>query len=403
MSTAKSQDHWKALALLLDVTAPEEPEEEESAGAAVTSEKTPELHSEQDVSGTAGDLPPEAAVAQDRPLPQEPSVPAEQPPRSRSGRRPSAARVEVGHWRGLAGELGIEVPFDEPEEVEQLVAAPDLDDESPPSGGEEPVQTLVSEQWAEVEVVEVDIIQPSVGTSPQPIEDAEPPWFPAGDLETEAQFDQLDADDQPPPAAPTGRVIPSLFDHLNFSIDTPGALDRIFDEQVDEDERQPIPAGFEEREAYCESDEDSDDSGDLASFDDEEDTDESEETIGASAPATTDAEERPRRRRRRRRRKKTTKEGELEATAVEAEEEVPPGEEFGETAAVDQDLDELSHDDDHPDEDDDDDLLVSGVQHRKIPTWDEAVSVVISANMDSRAKNPGSASRGRGRGRGRRS
>jgi hypothetical protein len=47
--------------------------------------------------------------------------------------------------------------------------------------------------------------------------------------------------------------------------------------------------------------------------------------------------------------------------------------------------------------------LVSGVQHRKIPTWDEAVSVVISANMDSRAKNPGSASRGRGRGRGRRS
>ncbi|TVS13443.1 MAG: hypothetical protein EA424_21445, partial [Planctomycetaceae bacterium] len=63
-------------------------------------------------------------------------------------------------------------------------------------------------------------------------------------------------------------------------------------------------------------------------------------------------------------------------------------------------------DDDHHDdvsEDDDDDLSGASVKHRKIPTWDEAVALVISNNMESRARNPGNGNRGRGRGRGRRS
>jgi hypothetical protein len=63
---------------------------------------------------------------------------------------------------------------------------------------------------------------------------------------------------------------------------------------------------------------------------------------------------------------------------------------------------DLHADDHHEDDEDDDDLLTLGVKHSKIPTWDEAVGVVISANMESRAKNPGNGPRGRGRGRGRR-
>jgi hypothetical protein len=39
--------------------------------------------------------------------------------------------------------------------------------------------------------------------------------------------------------------------------------------------------------------------------------------------------------------------------------------------------------------------------HKKIPTWDEAVGILIDANMATRANSP-DCDRGRGRGRGRR-
>jgi hypothetical protein len=38
--------------------------------------------------------------------------------------------------------------------------------------------------------------------------------------------------------------------------------------------------------------------------------------------------------------------------------------------------------------------------HKKIPTWDEAVGILIDANMAARANSP-DRDRGRGRGRGR--
>lgn len=64
---------------------------------------------------------------------------------------------------------------------------------------------------------------------------------------------------------------------------------------------------------------------------------------------------------------------------------------------------ELSHavlgdEDDHLDETDDDD--VGRPSHRGIPTWDEAVGIVITRNMEARAKNSGGQQRSRG-GRGR--
>lgn len=63
--------------------------------------------------------------------------------------------------------------------------------------------------------------------------------------------------------------------------------------------------------------------------------------------------------------------------------------------------DEDDADDDHPDLGDD-----GHHTHRGIPTWDEAVGMIISVNLESRQKNPHVSSghyrggRGRGRGRG---
>jgi ribonuclease E len=64
--------------------------------------------------------------------------------------------------------------------------------------------------------------------------------------------------------------------------------------------------------------------------------------------------------------------------------------------------------DDEPDEDlqavgmDDDDSGDGGSpSHKKIPTWEEAVNLLIDANMASRANSPDRGDRGRGRGRGR--
>jgi hypothetical protein len=62
--------------------------------------------------------------------------------------------------------------------------------------------------------------------------------------------------------------------------------------------------------------------------------------------------------------------------------------------------DALEHDDLGGDEEE-----IGGYpSHKKIPTWDEAVGVMIDANMASRASNPdrdrGRGGGGRGRGRG---
>jgi hypothetical protein len=72
------------------------------------------------------------------------------------------------------------------------------------------------------------------------------------------------------------------------------------------------------------------------------------------------------------------------------------------TAALPADHSE-SDDDDHDSDDEGRDFK----SHKSIPTWSEAIGVIIDANMESRAKNPatGGSSRGRGgwghRGRGR--
>jgi hypothetical protein len=49
----------------------------------------------------------------------------------------------------------------------------------------------------------------------------------------------------------------------------------------------------------------------------------------------------------------------------------------------------------------DDDEPRDEAEHRNIPSWDEAIGVIIAKNMEARQKNPnGYRSRGRPRGRG---
>lgn len=50
------------------------------------------------------------------------------------------------------------------------------------------------------------------------------------------------------------------------------------------------------------------------------------------------------------------------------------------------------------DEDHDDHEEIDMAEHRGIPTWHEAMAIVVGANMDARAKNPAGARGGRGRG-----
>jgi len=56
------------------------------------------------------------------------------------------------------------------------------------------------------------------------------------------------------------------------------------------------------------------------------------------------------------------------------------------------------------DEEDDDDDLDLKAHHRGIPTWDDAIGMIVNTNMESRARNPAGSSgprgrRGRGHGR----
>jgi hypothetical protein len=128
--------------------------------------------------------------------------------------------------------------------------------------------------------------------------------------------------------------------------------------------------------------------------------------------------ERPRRRRRRRKRRIPAREQEAADSsedplqqAAGADEELLEREEFGgeeELAGARGPVEggEAGHvaEDEPPGDLSDLDDDVERASHHGIPTWEEAVGVVIAANMEARAKNPGGSSRNRGgRGRGGRS
>jgi ribonuclease E len=120
-----------------------------------------------------------------------------------------------------------------------------------------------------------------------------------------------------------------------------------------------------------------------------------------------EGEDRPRKRRRRRgRRKGRRREGEPEPTA--GERTAAQRDELHTASEPEEDEEQPTYDvESDGAEPDDDESDIGKPSHRGIPHWEEAVGMIIAANMEARAKNPNASSaaprarRGRGRGRGR--
>ncbi len=405
MSDSKSQDHWKALALLLDVNAPADPEpsEEPAEENLIDSPSSEADHGDGEDRDTDGGLSPQAPITAEPTGNAEATEPPSTPKRpARSRPQPKPATVDTGHWRGLAGELGIEVPEEEPEpepEPEPDEPEPEVepvgdraDDDSVQSAAVMPWESQVSDPEPEVDVAAADVEFDDLASDDLASEDL-----------------ASDGADHGPPSTPVAAVrkTPSIFEDEDFSIDTPGALDRVFDDSWADDEPSAKPASSEQRDAFVafseeeDADEDAGEDADVKLLDGDEDS----ADAGGSAPDAAGSDEPRRRRRRRRRRKKTAGDGEDPQADKKAKGGSPEADqEAVQVSEADDSADDP--DDDHHDdvsEDDDDDLSTASVKHRKIPTWDEAVALVISNNMESRARNPGNGNRGRGRGRGRRS
>jgi hypothetical protein len=129
------------------------------------------------------------------------------------------------------------------------------------------------------------------------------------------------------------------------------------------------------------------------------------ETTGPESPA--EAERREGRKRRRRRRKKRP-EGAIPGEQSQVSE--PEGEFSAEPLDEEHEEDEGLHDTEHEDDEELHDAEHEGadessgkLSHRAIPTWDQAIGLIIARNMEARAKNPNGGQRrgGRGRQRGR--
>ncbi len=407
MSDSKSQDHWKALALLLDVSVPPEPEppEEqtgEDSGETVGDSPSPAARLEDGDDRTSSDELSSLQEADTVEVTEAPALPKQ---RERSRPRPKSAAVDATHWAGLAGELGIEVPEEEPElaaDEPELEAEPvdeGADEDQSPSAILSESQAVVGERDIEVEaVVEAVVVESDEHSDDDPGSDV-------SDDVSQATSDVA------------SRKPPSLFEDESFSLDAPGALDRIFDEAWDDDAASPSPAVAERREEVPDFGEDEDEEADEEPSEEDEDDAEFKLLDSDEGPADADApaaeaeggDEPRRRRRRRRRRKRTAGDGVTRQAGETAEDESSDGDQesvrvstgVAEESDAAQDLDDEQHDEMSDDEDDD--LSVASVKHRKIPTWSEAIALVISNNMESRARNPGNGNRGRGRGRGRRS
>jgi hypothetical protein len=139
-----------------------------------------------------------------------------------------------------------------------------------------------------------------------------------------------------------------------------------------------------------------------------------EEAVAAQDMHERDDDKRHGKRRRRRRGRRRGPEAAGEATERDAGGEHDDLEQTNRLAgphAGDAEPDfSATDEDEHSDGHDEDDVHEDGrdrPSHRAIPSWDEAIGVIVSANMEARAKNPlSSGPRGRGRGqhgRGRRS
>jgi hypothetical protein len=304
----------------------------------------------------------------------------ELPQASRTFVAPAAQRT-VNDWGRLAESLGIAVPLEVPEPVpaavRQVARTEAVEIPPPEKVPASPPMVALESVDAELETVEVTEILPEGGGVPADL---------FGSVDTEAGA--VEATDREDRERPERRRRRRRRRGRRPDDSTAAAPREMGDAELE------LPEPPEEAE-------------ELGSLQEAENLSE--------APAVLPEEEgteRPPRRRRRRKRRIPAREEEgaesvddsLEPAADVGEESVEreelAGDEepvVGETpgpAAEDESSGDLS------DLDDD----VERASHHGIPTWEEAVGVVIAANMEARAKNPGGSPRNRGgRGRGGRS
>jgi hypothetical protein len=303
--------------------------------------------------------------------------------------KPSSPAPRKSHWGSLARQLGL-MPPDEPEE-------PDVPDEPE-----------VPEELEAAELPEEEPDDFSVVSSPESLASDTTmvnDWHEhAGDIVTDA-VDELEIED----SRPTSRRRRPRRDEPEVDVvgeDEEGSLDK---EEGDEPRRRrrrrrrrsgrPEPATGRSPDA--------DDTLDEEIRDD----DVAEELVagefGLDVEEDIEPEEAPRsesRRRRdsrgsRRRPRRSSSERERPAGPSRESREAYTSDISDDTVSdeLDADLAEALEGDDVDGEDADD---VARPKHTKIPTWDQAIGVLIDSNLASRSRSPHGNGRGRGRGRG---
>lgn len=363
-----SASHWRELAEMLgadpgDTEAVEEPapaESEESALAARPEEET----------GV------ESFTARER---------EENPPARQAHRPPRPA----SDWFALATELGIEVEPGPSENQEEAVVAPapETEREELPEADELESRTPAAEEadgeeeetsgsttiWRDVDGDEP--VAPTQELSDQPPEFTveEPVPEPAeGEVDEKATDEQQEQEEED-----------ELVVEVSSKRRSRRGRGRRRRSRKREDDTSTADQGTVEAKDQTEA---KDFASEVAgSVDDEEATRKSEQAAG---------EERETKRRRRRRRRPRRTDAREEKSQQSADEPEASGEPVVSPAAAE----ETPSDDEAiaAEEEDSSEKAAKKAKHRKIPSWEEAVSVIIENNLESRSKKGGSKGKSRG-------
>lgn len=372
MNDSSSRDHWRELADQIGAEVPDEPVEPEPP---TELEPPPE---EVEVVDIVAEEPAETPP---------PEVPHEEPDPAPASEAPaSEAPVTTNHWWNLAGELGIELPEPEPEP----------ESEPEPEAGPEPEPQPEPVQEQETESGQEQTIEPAPDQEADGAEQPAPKiqidfgqsdtWgvdaLESPGIELQSATQEHGSQRQKPPEK--DRDMP-LFEDPSLSLEVPGVLDAIFEEaevETAEDDSAERIAPPEAEDEEPPIDEDASEAPSAAGT-------EQDEEVQAEAEQDSDEKRTKRRKRRRRRRPSRKDRGETgEESGAEAR---TPAAEEGPAENHQGPREDSSNDEDKAE--------AAKLKHRKIPTWEEAIGIVISANKETRSKSSGGGSRGKRRGR----
>jgi hypothetical protein len=349
------------------------------------------------------------------------------------------------NWFDLASSLGIDVPPPAPSQDAELEEAKATGAESKSQQEAEPTQESTAAAPDKVESPPApqgffktvsNAISKAMSRADEPVKvpgDSSSVESPAEASTASPAASAQDADADKPDDSTESDGPVSLFENPDLRLDTPGVLDAVFDgdEAViakalggprPSRRGKPVPIKAESdveeavestsefarevadfaAEGHAEEPEDEESTG--ADEDDEPSrTEKSEETSDLEP----DEDQKRGRRRKRRRRRKPARRERDEAADTNDDEEAKDGSADASEAAPDQappredrgpskrrqEADQNAGDDDRADQQ----QPVEKAKHKKIPTWEEAIGVLVATNLETRSKNPGGGSRGRGR------